>query len=180
MLVNMSGLEGHAMAIDINMEHLIGKLKVYLSSYLQLHGYLMVFQDLLTAKGLESTWDRLGDISAAIDYLYKIKKKVSTTLSASYQGTTHTPPDTSHLVWRVADSVRDDELQVFKKDRLGNSKVKSVIDILATGHAKLLSSTLATFNRKICDMVNGRIFEEEEDDPIPPLQLAVGFEETED
>ena len=28
MLVNISGLEGHSMAIDINMEHLIGQLKV--------------------------------------------------------------------------------------------------------------------------------------------------------
>jgi hypothetical protein len=28
MLVNMSGLEGHTMAIDINIEHLIGQLKV--------------------------------------------------------------------------------------------------------------------------------------------------------
>ena len=34
MLVNMSGLEGHAMAIDINMEHLIGQLKVYIFSSL--------------------------------------------------------------------------------------------------------------------------------------------------
>jgi hypothetical protein len=28
MLVNVSGLEGHAMPIDLNMEHLIGQLKV--------------------------------------------------------------------------------------------------------------------------------------------------------
>ena len=28
MLVNMSGLTGHAMLIDLNIEHLIGKLKV--------------------------------------------------------------------------------------------------------------------------------------------------------
>ena len=28
MLVNISGLKGHSMAIDINMEHLIGQLKV--------------------------------------------------------------------------------------------------------------------------------------------------------
>ena len=28
MLVNMSGLEGHAMLIDLNIEHLIGELKV--------------------------------------------------------------------------------------------------------------------------------------------------------
>jgi hypothetical protein len=28
MLVNVSGLEGHAMPIDTNIEHLIGELKV--------------------------------------------------------------------------------------------------------------------------------------------------------
>ena len=28
MLVNVSGLEGHAMPIDLNIEHLIGELKV--------------------------------------------------------------------------------------------------------------------------------------------------------
>jgi hypothetical protein len=28
MLVNMSGLAGHAMPIDLNIEHLIGELKV--------------------------------------------------------------------------------------------------------------------------------------------------------
>ena len=28
MLVNVSGLPGHAMAIDLNIEHLIGDLKV--------------------------------------------------------------------------------------------------------------------------------------------------------
>jgi hypothetical protein len=32
MLVNLTGLEGHAMPIDINMEHLIGQLKVFLNS----------------------------------------------------------------------------------------------------------------------------------------------------
>ena len=33
---------------------------------------LTLAQELLSAKGLESTWDQLGDISAAIDYLNKI------------------------------------------------------------------------------------------------------------
>jgi hypothetical protein len=33
MLVNISGLEGHSMAIDINMEHLIGQLKVIFLLY---------------------------------------------------------------------------------------------------------------------------------------------------
>ena len=30
MLVNVSGLEGHAMPIDLNIEHLIGELKVHI------------------------------------------------------------------------------------------------------------------------------------------------------
>lgn len=37
MLVNMSGLSGHAMPIDLNIEHLIGKLKVYNGQYHSLH-----------------------------------------------------------------------------------------------------------------------------------------------
>ena len=128
---------------------------------------------MLSAKGLESTWDRLGDISAAIDYLNKIKKKMSSALSSSYQRSTHTTPDTSHLVWRVADKIRDEELQVFSEKRLGNSKVKSVVDILATGEAKLKSSSLGTFNKKIFAMVKGHAYEEEQDG-IPQTQLSIG------
>jgi len=48
-----------------------------------------------------------------------------------------------------------------------------VVDILATGEAKLRSSSLATFNRKICAMVNGHNYEDEEEDTIPPSQLSL-------
>jgi hypothetical protein len=132
---------------------------------------------LLTAKGLESTWDRLGDTSAAIDYLNKIKKKVASTLSASYQGSTHTTPDTSHLVWRVADNAQDNEIQVFKANRSGNSSVKGVVDTLTTGAAKLKSSSLGTFNRKVFATINGHSYEDgDEGDLIPPVQLSLAFD----
>jgi hypothetical protein len=179
MLVNISGQEGHSMAIDINMEHLIGQLKVSLASALTVCTLTFV-QELLTAKGLESTWDRLGNISAAIDYLNKIKKKVSSALSSSYQRSTHTALDTSHLVWRVADKIRDKGLQVFREKRVGNSKVKAVIDILATGETKLKSPSLAAFNKKISAMIKGHAYEDEQD-AIPQIQLSIGgSEETED
>jgi hypothetical protein len=127
---------------------------------------------LLTAKGLESTWDRLGDTSAAIDYLNKIKKKVASTLSASYQGLTHTTPDTSHLVWRVADNSQDNKIQVFKENRSGNLNVKGVVDILTTEAAKLKSSSLGTFNRKVLAMINRHSYEDEDEgDLIPPIQF---------
>jgi len=48
-----------------------------------------------------------------------------------------------------------------------------VVDILATGEAKLRSSSLATFNRKICAMVYGRNYEDEEENTIPPSQLSL-------
>ncbi|KAJ7639893.1 hypothetical protein B0H17DRAFT_1216787 [Mycena rosella] len=78
------GGPGHCMPIDLNIEHLIGYLKI-----------------LLHAKGMSSTWDRLGNISAAIVHLQRVKKKVSAALDGAYKNTGHSTPDTSHLVWRV-------------------------------------------------------------------------------
>jgi hypothetical protein len=57
------------------------------------------------AKGLRSTWDRLGDISGAVIQLQNVKKQVTKSLGASYEGKTHTMPDTSTLVQKVADEV---------------------------------------------------------------------------
>ncbi|KAH9160733.1 hypothetical protein EDB89DRAFT_1885651 [Lactarius sanguifluus] len=155
MLVNVSGLTGHAMPIDLNIEHLIGELK-----------------KLLQAKGLKSTWDRLGNISAAIDIIKKLKKRVSVAMKTAYQGTTHTDPKTDHLVWRVSKKVREEQLHMYTEDRPGNAKAKAVPDILAMGEVKLLSSSLNTFNRKFCAMAEGRGYDEELDS-LPQMALAV-------
>ncbi len=127
-------------------------------------------QELLNAKGLDSTWDRLGDISAAIDYLNKAKKQVSSAMKLSYQNKNHSNADTSHLIWRVANKAWDEELQAFKERRNRNSKVKAITNVLASGEAKLKSASLATFNCKICAMVEGRLYEEE-DDSLPHMSL---------
>ncbi|EDR03149.1 uncharacterized protein LACBIDRAFT_331822 [Laccaria bicolor S238N-H82] len=147
MLVNVSGLKGHLMLIDLNIEHLIGELK-----------------NLLSAKGLQSRWDRLGNISTAIDYLKKIKKQVGLAMSTAYQGTTHTKADTTHLVWCVAD-----------KNRKGNGKAVTFCDILALGEKKLKSSSLATFNRKVITMVECCLYTSEpseDTDTLPPLAMG--------
>ncbi len=75
-------------------------------------------------------------------------------------------------MWRVADKVRNDNLQIFKESRQGNAKIKAVVNILATGEAKLKSSSLASFNKKVCAMVNGHAYEHEED-TIPQSQLTL-------
>ncbi|KAH9022118.1 hypothetical protein EDB85DRAFT_2151958 [Lactarius pseudohatsudake] len=99
MLVNVLGLVGHAMPIDLNIEHLIGKLKV-----------------LLQAKGLQSTWDCLGNISASVDVLKKLKKQVALAMNTAYQGTTHKDPRTDHLVWRVAKKIHEERLHLYMED----------------------------------------------------------------
>ncbi|KAF8256457.1 hypothetical protein EI94DRAFT_1775285 [Lactarius quietus] len=52
---------------------------------------------LLQAKGLQSTWDHLRNISVAVDI--QLKKQVATSMKTAYQGTTHKAPKTDHLVW---------------------------------------------------------------------------------
>ncbi|KAJ7254873.1 hypothetical protein C8J57DRAFT_1075995 [Mycena rebaudengoi] len=108
MIICISGLgPGHCMPIDLNIEHLIGYLKI-----------------LLQAKGMTSPWDRLGNISAAIIHLQKIKKKVAAALETAYRNTGHTTPDTSDMPKRVAGKVASEGLQDFEDGRINNDRRK--------------------------------------------------------
>jgi hypothetical protein len=51
MLVNVSGLSGHAMPIDLNIEHLIGELKVYSSGSCAINLVDSLVLDPLTSQG---------------------------------------------------------------------------------------------------------------------------------
>ncbi|KAJ7251795.1 hypothetical protein B0H12DRAFT_1018313, partial [Mycena haematopus] len=156
MIICISGLgPGHCMPIDMNIEHLIGYLKI-----------------LLRAKAMNSTWDRLGNISAAIVHLQQVKKKIATLLDTAYRNTGHTTPDTSEMVWRIQRKVASEGLQTFDPDRANSARAKLSKDILMVGEEKLKSSTLATFNKKIAAMVEGHSFEEEEDE-CPAMTLRV-------
>ncbi|KAJ7888770.1 hypothetical protein B0H13DRAFT_2533148 [Mycena leptocephala] len=131
-IICISGLgPGHCMPVDLNIEHLIGYLKI-----------------LLQAKGMSSTWDRLGNVSAAIVHLQRVKKKIGAALDTAYRSTGHTTPDTSHLVWRV-------QGKVFSEVDGGHFNV---------GEAKLKSSTLRTFHKKLLAMIEGHSFEDDDDE----------------
>ena len=150
MLVNVSGLPGHWMAIDLNIEHLIGYLK-----------------HLFASKGVYSHWDRLGNISAAITHLQAIKKRVSRSVKAGYQQRNHTVADTSSLVWRIAHKAKELNLQTTLTDRPQNKDSKPLIDLVASGYMKFESSSLATFNKKIADSKIGVLTIQEVDDIAP-------------
>jgi hypothetical protein len=132
------------------------------------------------AKGLRSSWDRLGDISGAVIQLQNVKKQVSNALGASYQGKTHTTPDTSRLVWRVTNEVRELVLGKYLPDRKGNDKQKLVTNLIDIGEKRLISSTLETFNKKLACMKAGNVDELAgmiEVDEIPSIQLSVEFDD---
>ena len=132
------------------------------------------------AKGLRSSWDRLGDISGAVIQLQNVKKQVSNALGASYQGKTHMTPDMSRLVWRVANEVRELVLGKYLPDRKGNDKQKLVTNLIDIGEKRLISSTLETFNKKLACMKAGNVDELAgmiEVDEIPSIQLSVEFDD---
>ena len=173
MLVNPSGIPGHAMGIDMNIEHLIRYLKVRYLHDVQpysTHPSLQLHQGLFAAKGIYSNWDRLGNIAAGINYLQLIKKHVTRSLGSGYQGSSHTEVDMSALVWRIAQKSRELDLQCATIDRGANINGKAVTDVIASGHKKFETSSLAAFNKKIADMKRGIPLQMETDE-ITPCQV---------
>jgi len=101
-----------------------------------------------------------------------IKKQVTKSVKAGYQGSTHTNVDTSALVWRIASKARELQLQRVVPRREGNLQVKPVPDLHAVGLRKFETSSLATFNKKIIDMKQGITYQLEEDE-IAPCRMGV-------
>ncbi|KAF8236102.1 hypothetical protein L208DRAFT_1253347, partial [Tricholoma matsutake] len=116
MIVNVLGLPGHAMGMDLNIEHIIQYLKA-----------------LFAAKGIYANWERLGDISAAVNYLQLIKTKVAQSMWANYQGSTHKVVDTSKLVWCIVNKAQELHLQEVVLVQSGQSSAKSVPDLCTEG-----------------------------------------------
>ncbi|KAF9218559.1 hypothetical protein BS17DRAFT_720326, partial [Gyrodon lividus] len=101
MLVNLTGLEGHCMPIDLNIEHLIRFLKAR----------------------VYASWDRLGDILATVDLLLHVKKQVGQALGIGYHGIIHTTPDTSACVNKIAHKVGELKLHQYNPLREENEEI---------------------------------------------------------
>ncbi|KAF8989362.1 hypothetical protein BDQ17DRAFT_1434511 [Cyathus striatus] len=112
--------------------------------------------ELISAKGLKMTWDSLGNISAAIHKLNKIKKKIAEISELSHLNHYHSQVDTSDLVWHVAKKSKEESFQIFKEKHHGNTKVNIVIDLVEEGSKKLKSLTLSTFNAKFKLFASGQ------------------------
>ncbi|KII89519.1 hypothetical protein PLICRDRAFT_109156, partial [Plicaturopsis crispa FD-325 SS-3] len=125
------------------------------------------------AKGMYGSWERLGDISAAINHIQRVKKQVGSALGAKYHGRSHTTPDTSASVWKVFHKVQELNLLKFDADRDGNDATKATVDILKSGEQKLKSSTLGTFNKKLKAFHTGVSIDDNETDELPAVAINV-------
>ncbi|KAL1659682.1 hypothetical protein GGF50DRAFT_64807 [Schizophyllum commune] len=157
MLVNVSGLPHHFMGCDMNIEHLIGYIKY-----------------LFTAKGVHSSWDRLANASGAVADLMGLKKTINDQFNLSYKSRTHSMPDTSALVRRVAADVQLNGLLDHSPSRETLCKIKPAKDLHAAGHASFASSTLSTFNKNMNAFRHktGSTGEEEEQDELEAPDYA--------
>lgn len=121
-----------------------------------------------------SNWERLGNILAAVNHLQKVKVQVARSMHTNYQGSTHKQADTSALVWRIANKAWDLDLQDHNKNQHNqNTSTRRVPDLRSLGQDKFASSSLATFNKKVQDLIAGYAVEEEADE-MTPVSLEVG------
>ncbi|KAF8208263.1 hypothetical protein K438DRAFT_1813697 [Mycena galopus ATCC 62051] len=131
-IINMTGGRDRCEGVDANMEHQIKHMKVC-DSISYTFGLISLRQELFAAKGLYGSWDRLADISAAIDVIGSVKKSIAMSLDVSYNGTGHTKKDTSNLVWRIAHKAQELNLNGTDLTRDINSVVKASVNIRTAG-----------------------------------------------
>ena len=92
---------------------------------------------------------------------------------SGYQGSTHTDVNMSVLVWQIANKSAELDLQNTLANWDANLTAWPVADILTVGYRKFLTSSLATFNKKLADTRRGRSCELEVDE-ISPCQVMEG------
>jgi hypothetical protein len=149
-----------AMGTDRNIERHIGYIKIA-----------------RPVRGKEHTWDRLGDLGACCGEMKNARDNMRENLGGTYLGSRHTTPDTSHLVWRVAEKVQDLGLHIADIYRPENKSVSLVKHTIRMGAKTLKSSTLKTWNKKLEARIQGRAYNEpdrmELEDEVPPSEIIV-------
>lgn len=101
--------KGNWIGVDENIEMKLGVLDVSYRCIFQrdtdLNAHML--QTLFTARGVRSSWDRLGTISPGVHIWADIAKQLSSVVGVSYRSTTHVDPDTSSLVSKVAKKAQE-------------------------------------------------------------------------
>jgi hypothetical protein len=100
-------------------------------------------------------------------------------LDTSYKNRTHTNADTTALVWRVFGDVGDTNILTYTLRRKRQTGSKNFDHLRAKGDAQLRSSSVATFNKKLDCMKEGKFDGEMEHDDIPLIDITIDNVSTE-
>ena len=136
---------------------------------LDLHEYIIV-QAFHLSKGLHATWDQLADLGPTIPILRPLKTQFTRILGAPWQGTTHTDPDVTPLLHRVASKAKDLELHIRKPKRITK---KRTVDILAKGREELQKKGMKAFSKRWAAWIRGTGMVEDDEDEIPVISSDV-------
>lgn len=105
-LVNIAGLPNHFIAIDMNIEHHIGYVKVCEYTTLPRYSWTQIVgQNLYGAKGIYADWEHLSNVSAAVVHAQACKKKVGKMMEISYKKKAASEVNTDSLVWDVVRAI---------------------------------------------------------------------------
>lgn len=161
MLVNISGLPGRFMGIDLNIEHCIRYLKT-----------------LFASKGISGNWERCGNLSASINNLMSLKRRVTRSLQIAYQGSRHTnnDKDARAVVLRMAEKAKEWKLHEIIPGRQAVLRP----DLRAVGQHRMETTGLALFNKKIENQRSGLWLHDEEDEISAPDFAEQQFESLDD
>ncbi|KAK7452180.1 hypothetical protein VKT23_012283 [Stygiomarasmius scandens] len=93
-------------------------------------------------------------------------------MKTAYQKRNHNTPDLSDIVWKVASTAQSYRLLEKLDDRVENKIASAFSDLLAKGHQKLEAATLKTFNKKLCEWIDGVPLETlENGEPIVDMEI---------
>lgn len=92
-------------------------------------------------------------------------------LQTNYQGSTHTDPNAEPLIWRIADKARELGLQEENIQDPSRTSAKLIPDLRAAGRHKYATASLATFNKKLHEMIEGMGFSADESDELTPFDI---------
>jgi hypothetical protein len=89
-------------------------------------------------------------------------------------------PDTSSLVWKIANDICALGLGKYQPNQNRNLKQKLVLNLIDIGEKKLVSLSLAMFNKKLACMMAGNLDDiagMTEEDELPSMQMSIELEE---
>ena len=109
------------------------------------------FQDYFKGKGMHASWEGLSDLAPNIPLYRCLKKQFMEFVRPPHQGTSHSAPDVSSLIYRVCDKAQELNLHIFKAGRQDTSGFRAT-DILAEGAHELQKKGMRLFAKqnKVC------------------------------